>query len=116
VSFDSAAEAQHVETVLHMYEGQLKTVSFLPMGNKVYPQQPYTQITSEEYEGYLGSLLPVDFDAVYRGAALEAVGEAYCTTDRCELPSLRTPGAAEFEDTDGDAGRQVTSIPGSSLS
>jgi ribonucleoside-triphosphate reductase len=116
VSFDANEEDRHVETVLHMYEGQLKTVSFLPMGNTVYPQQPYTQITSEEYDGYGGQLLPVDFDTVYQGAALEAAGEAYCTTDRCELPSLRTPGAAEFEDNDADAGRPTSGVPGSPLS
>jgi ribonucleoside-triphosphate reductase (thioredoxin) len=50
VSFDSEKEAEHVGTVLHMYDGQLKTVSFLPMGNFTYPQMPYTQITKEEYE------------------------------------------------------------------
>lgn len=47
---------------------------------------------------------------------LEAAGEAYCTTDRCELPSLRTPGAAEFEDNDGDAGRPASNVPGSETS
>ncbi len=40
VSFDPEKEAQHVGTVLHMYDGQLKTVSFLPMGNFTYPQMP----------------------------------------------------------------------------
>ena len=90
-----------------MYEGQLKTISFLPMGNMVYPQQPYTQISKEEYEGYVGKIQRVDFESVYQGDALEAAGEAYCSTDRCELPNLRTPGAAEFEDNESDAGRII---------
>lgn len=112
VSFDANNEAKHIETVLHMYEGQLKTVSFLPMGNMVYPQQPYTQITNDEYDQYLGVLQTVNFDDIYNGGALDAAGEAYCSTDRCELPSQRTPGAAEFEDNDGDAGRPASNVPG----
>ena len=107
VSFDSIAESKYIETVLHMYEGQLKTISFLPMGNMVYPQQPYTLISKEEYEGYVGKIQRVDFESVYQGDALEAAGEAYCSTDRCELPNLRTPGAAEFEDNESDAGRII---------
>ena len=107
VSFDSEAESKYIETVLHMYEGQLKTISFLPMGNMVYPQQPYTQITKDEYETYVGVIERVDFESVYQGDALEAAGEAYCSTDRCEIPNLRTPGAAEFEDNESDAGRMI---------
>lgn len=86
VSFDSETEAQHVGTVLHMYDGQLKTVSFLPQGNFTYPQMPYTQITAEDYEneGTL-KLFPIDFSGVYAGMASDAIGEAYCTTDACEV-------------------------------
>jgi ribonucleoside-triphosphate reductase (thioredoxin) len=85
VSFDSEKEAEHVGTVLHMYDGQLKTVSFLPMGNFTYPQMPYTQITKEEYEESKMSLFPIDFTGVYSGMSADAVGEAYCTTDACEV-------------------------------
>ena len=85
ISFDPETEAQHVGTVLHMYDGQLKTVSFLPSGNAVYPQMPYTQITEEEYEEARMTLFPIDFTGVYAGMAADAVGEAYCTTDACEV-------------------------------
>jgi ribonucleoside-triphosphate reductase (thioredoxin) len=85
VSFDAEKEAEHVGTVLHMYDGQLKTVSFLPMGNFTYPQMPYTQITKEEYEESKMSLFPIDFAGVYSGMSADAVGEAYCTTDACEV-------------------------------
>lgn len=85
ISFDPETEAQHVGTVLHMYDGQLKTVSFLPSGNAVYPQMPYTQITEEEYEKATMTLFPIDFTGVYAGMAADAVGEAYCTTDACEV-------------------------------
>lgn len=95
LSFDADTEGQHVGTVLHMHDGQLKTVSFLPMGNTTYEQMPYTSITEAEYS--LGRQRPVDLSSIYRGQALDAVGEAYCTTDMCLLPvadlaSSQSPG------------------------
>ena len=86
VSFDAEKEKDHVGTVLHMFDGQLKTVSFLPMGNMVYPQMPYTQISKEDYDNYKYSLLPIDFTDVYAGMAADAIGEKYCSTDYCEVP------------------------------
>ena len=85
VTFDPETEADKIGTVLHMHDGQLKTVSFLPSGNHVYPQMPYTRITKEEYEEAAGKLFPISFDGVYQGLGIEAIGEAYCTTDACEI-------------------------------
>ena len=85
VSFDPEKESEHVGTVLHMYDGQLKTVSFLPMGNFTYPQMPYTQITAEDYKDATMKLFPIDFTGVYAGMASDAIGDAYCTTDACEV-------------------------------
>lgn len=86
ISFDPETESSAIGTALHMYDGQLKTVSFLPSGNHVYPQMPYTQITEQEYEekGVM-QLFPIDFSGVYAGMAADAIGEAYCTTDACEV-------------------------------
>jgi adenosylcobalamin-dependent ribonucleoside-triphosphate reductase len=89
VSFNSETEKDSVGTVLHMFDGQLKTISFLPMGNAVYPQMPYTQITAEEYEESTLSLFPIDFSGVYAGMASDAIGEAYCTTDACEVKLIK---------------------------
>jgi hypothetical protein len=89
VSFDAKKEKDAVGTVLHMFDGQLKTISFLPMGNAVYPQMPYTQISSEEYEEYRMTLFPIDFSGVYAGMAADAIGEAYCTTDACEIRLIK---------------------------
>jgi len=86
ISFDPEKEASAIGTALHMYDGQLKTVSFLPSGNHVYPQMPYTQITEKEYEEQgVMQLFPIDFSGVYAGMAADAIGEAYCTTDACEV-------------------------------
>jgi adenosylcobalamin-dependent ribonucleoside-triphosphate reductase len=89
ISFDAEKEKEHVGTVLHMYDGQLKTVSFLPQGNHTYPQMPYTQITEEEYNSYIGELFEIDFSGVYGGMAHDAIGEAYCTTDACEVKFVK---------------------------
>ena len=89
VSFDPDTESKHVGTVLHMYDGQLKTVSFLPSGNHTYPQMPYTQITEEEYKEGSMNLFPIDFSGVYAGMAADAIGESYCTTDACEVKLIK---------------------------
>lgn len=89
VTFDPEKEADSIASILHMHDGQLKTVSFLPMGNTVYPQMPYTQITESEYEESRMTLFPIDLAGVYEGMAFDAVGEAYCTTDACEVKLIR---------------------------
>ena len=86
LSFNKELESKFVAPALQMYEGQLKAVSFLPMGNEVYPQQPYTEITKEEYDSYVGKIAKIDWSAIYDGVDnLEAQGEMYCTTDYCEI-------------------------------
>ena len=85
ISFDPETEADKIDTVLHMHDGQLKTVSFLPSGNHVYPQMPYTRITQEEYEAATEKLFPIDFAGVYAGLAIDGIGENYCVTDACEI-------------------------------
>jgi hypothetical protein len=54
-----------------------------------YPQMPYTQITEEEYNSYALQLFPIDFKGVYEGMASDAIGEAYCTTDACEIKLIK---------------------------
>ena len=86
LSFDKETEKKFVAPALNMYEGQLKAVSFLPMGDKVYPQQPYSEISREEYNAYVGTIGKIDWSAIYDGVEnLEAEGEAYCSTDACEI-------------------------------
>jgi adenosylcobalamin-dependent ribonucleoside-triphosphate reductase len=89
VTFDPEKEAEAIPSILHMHDGQLKTISFLPMGNMTYPQMPYTQITQEEYEAATMSLFPIDLSGVYAGMASDAIGEAYCTTDACEVKLIK---------------------------
>jgi len=89
ISFDPKTEAKAIGTALHMYDGQLKTVSFLPMDNGSYAQMPYTNSNADEYEEGRMTLFPIDFKGIYEGMGLDAVGEAYCTTDACEVKLVR---------------------------
>ena len=89
VSFNPKTEGDSIGTALHMYDGQLKTVSFLPMVLGTYEQMPYTTSTEEEYEGGRMTLFPIDLKGVYEGMAFDAIGEAYCTTDACEVKLVR---------------------------
>lgn len=89
VTFDPEKEAEAIPSILHMHDGQLKTISFLPMGNMTYPQMPYTQITADEYEASRMALMPIDLSGVYAGMAADAIGEAYCTTDACEVKLIK---------------------------
>jgi hypothetical protein len=34
-------------------------------------------------------LFPIDFSGVYAGMAVDAIGEAYCTTDACEIKLIK---------------------------
>lgn len=90
LSFDKETENDDIINVLSMNEGHVKTLSFLPMGNATYPQMPYTQITAEEYEVHRRTLQPVDLDPIYDGDmdVIDAIGEAFCTTDSCEIKEI----------------------------
>ena len=86
LSFDKEEETKFIAPALNMYEGQLKAVSFLPMGNKTYLQQPYTEITREDYNSYVGTIGKIDWSAIYDGKDnLDAESEKYCSTDACEI-------------------------------
>lgn len=89
LSFDPKEEADAVERVLTMHAGQLKTASFLPMGNDTYAQMPYQRVEPSVIEEASKRLFKVDFTPIYDGDldALDAVGEQYCTTDACEVPA-----------------------------
>lgn len=79
-------EAGDIASVLRAYEGRLKSISFLPIydGDAVFPQMPYETISDSEYERAAGNVLGLDMDPVY-AEGLDAVGEKYCTTDKCEV-------------------------------
>jgi ribonucleoside-triphosphate reductase len=84
VSFDPEKEKSLLVPALRLHEGSLKAVSFLPMSNTSYPQQPYTSISEEEYESYVGKIQKIDFNAIYQGVEnLDVVAERFCSNDNC---------------------------------
>lgn len=93
LSFNRERESEHLAGLLAMHEGQFKTLSFLPQGNEVYPQMPYTDITAEEYTAAGRKIRKMNLSAFYDATTeSEPEGEAYCTNDVCELPA-RTDSA-----------------------
>ena len=87
ISFDRDREGGLLAGVLAMHEGQLKSISFLPQGNETYPQMPYTELSEDEWKSESRGLTKLDLSWFYDGKeSPDAVGEAYCTTDRCEMP------------------------------
>ena len=70
-----------------MYEGKLKTVSFLPMGGK-YEQMPYEPITEDQYEEMRANLDTVDLSPIYGLEAEEVEDEKFCVSDVCEIKDM----------------------------
>ena len=86
LSFDPVTESDQIHNIIHMFEGQLKTVSFLKIDNNQYNQLPYTRSSIEEYESESVRIKTLDLEPFYAGEGLEnAIGEKFCATDVCEI-------------------------------
>lgn len=82
-------EAGDLANILHTHEGQLKSVSFMPIFDSAedssYAQLPYEAINTAEYDRLVSGIQPVDLSPVY-AYGVEAKGEKYCNNDVCEVP------------------------------
>lgn len=86
VTFRKDEEGQ-IPAVLRAFDGQLKSVSFLPDSEGVYAQAPYQRVTKEAWDALRARTSTVRWDLIYENQELpEASGELYCTTDACEIP------------------------------
>lgn len=82
----SESEADQIPAILRAFDGQLKSVSFLPMTEGTYAQAPYQSVSKARWDELRANIRPIDWDALYSSESLpEASGELYCTTDRCEV-------------------------------
>jgi ribonucleoside-triphosphate reductase (thioredoxin) len=82
-------EVNDLAAVLRANEGSLKSISLLPIfdaDTSAYTQVPYENISDEEYERAASRIRPVDTAVLY-GHGEEALGERYCSNDRCEVPA-----------------------------
>jgi ribonucleotide reductase alpha subunit len=82
----SQDEAKEIPAVLRAFDGQLKSISFLPMAEGTYAQAPYQRVDKATWDAMRANLKPIDWDALYDNEALpEAEGESYCANDVCTI-------------------------------
>lgn len=86
----SEEEKKDIPALLRAHDGQLKSISMLPIQDPdttQYKQLPYEAITEEQYDEAILDVKPLDWKRLYgSGEAEEAEGEKYCANDTCELP------------------------------
>lgn len=81
-------EKQEIASVLRATEGQLKSLSFLPIRDEgAYQQMPYEAIQSDKWEGLTSDVKNINWNSVYNSKeSLEAEGEKFCSNDHCVIP------------------------------
>lgn len=86
-SFLREGEGDQIAALLRVYDGKLKSLSFLPMDDSpgAFPQMPYEKVDSGTWQTMRDEIKPLNWDRLYAGEAWDAVGEKFCTTDVCDL-------------------------------
>jgi hypothetical protein len=79
-------EKDQIGALLRATDGQLKSISFLPIDDNAYPQMPYERISEDVYKERIGGIKAIEWDDLYAGAAFDAEGEKFCNNDVCEIP------------------------------
>lgn len=87
VSFDDQSEAKEIEPLLRSLQGQLKSVSFLPISDSgtSYAQAPFEPVDQDVAISQQKAMKRFNIDLLYGKKSLEAQGEQFCTTDVCEI-------------------------------
>lgn len=80
-------EHDQVPAALRAFDGQLKSISMLPLlsAGGAYKQMPYETVSDEEWEERFNRVQPLDWASLYGTDSADAAGEKFCTTDRCEM-------------------------------
>jgi ribonucleoside-triphosphate reductase len=86
LTFHPDTEADQIGALLRAFEGQLKSLSLLPIMDGTFRQMPYERIHEDRYDDLVAGVRKMDWDKLYGGAANDAEGERFCSNDRCELP------------------------------
>jgi len=80
-------EADQIDPLLRSYDGQLKSVSMLPLGEVgAYAQMPYERANLEEIQSLQERMHLLKWDTLYDGASSDATPETGCSNDTCDLP------------------------------
>ena len=102
------SEAEDIPTLLAMYDGKLKGISFLPaIEGGAYKHMPYEGISKEKFEEMRSSLQKAHFGVAYSDGK-EAEGEKFCATDFCEIEE-------EISESEGEPKVEVPLLDLSSL-
>lgn len=80
VTFDPETESKDIPSILELYGDRLKSISFLPISNKIYPQAPYQEISEKEYNDYISNIKDVSFNT-----KTHEVDDKFCDGDSCVI-------------------------------
>ncbi len=85
VSFDDKSEAKEIEPLLRSLQGQLKSVSFLPISDEgtTYAQAPFEPMLESDALVQQKAAKRFNMDLLYGKKSLEALGERFCEADKC---------------------------------
>lgn len=83
----SEAEKNQISALLQAKEGQLKSLSLLPMLDQgtAFAQMPYQSIGRAEHDKMITNIKKIDSSILYGVEAEDAVGEKFCNNDTCEV-------------------------------
>lgn len=86
-----AHEKDQIGPLLHAFDGQLKTMSFLPMHDGgAYPQMPYEAITADAFEVATQGVRRIEWAPIYQNG-VDPEGDRFCSNDVCEMPRPTEP-------------------------
>lgn len=87
-SFNAETEKDQIAPLIRSFEGQLKSMSFLPKfeNDTAYEQMPYEEITVERWSDLTADVKPINFKKLYKDKNSEdALGEKFCNNDTCVI-------------------------------
>lgn len=81
-------EIDQIPALLQAKEGQLKSLSLLPLleVGGAYKQMPYEAITESKQSEMAGKITKINTSGLYGLKSVDAVGEKFCNNDTCEIP------------------------------
>ena len=79
-------EQDQIDPILRSLNGQLKSISFLPIDDTgtSYQQAPYEPIDEKEALKRMKNIKPLNMKEIY-GEGLEALGDKFCDGDTCTI-------------------------------
>jgi ribonucleoside-triphosphate reductase (thioredoxin) len=93
IDFDREKEGDQIEKVLDYFQYDMKSVSFLPRDDSVFPQMPYEAISEEKYNALASCLKPLVFDLSKSNPGDEKELDIFCDGDTCTIGVAKTEAA-----------------------